>query len=69
MVDEYQYEITMIHNKTDSFLLKTNPPTPSFLRVAQGPKKPNPPHQCEIGSRPFQPVDWVFNYISTPTYL
>ena len=61
MVDEYEYEITMIHDKTDSFLLKTNhpsssPPPFSFLRVAQGPKKSNPPNQCEMGSGPFQPV-------------
>ena len=57
MVDEYEYEITMIHDKTDSFLLKTNHPPPlSFLRVAQGPKKSNPPNQCEMGSGPFQPV-------------
>lgn len=27
MVDEYEYEIMMIHDKTDSFLLKTNYPT------------------------------------------
>ena len=63
MVDEYEYEITMIHDKTDSFLLKTNHPPPltpppplSFLRVAQGPKKSNPPNQCEMGSGPFRPV-------------
>ena len=47
MVDEYEYEITMIHDKTDSFLLKTNYPTPPppslFLGLLKGPKNPTHP--------------------------